>query len=88
MRLSIQAHTTQEQRHSKTMMASRKKDTGCSKSRKYADLPCQDGVEEKRKRCRDCSSAKHFAKDCPTKPNDPGKRIRTRIKTLLEQHVP
>ena len=32
-----------------------------------------DGVPDKPSRCRECSSTKHFAKDCPTKANDAGK---------------
>ena len=32
-----------------------------------------DGVPDKRSRCRECSSTKHFAKDCPTKADDAGK---------------
>ena len=49
-----------------------KRDTGCSRGRKCPYLHSWDGVPEKPPRCRECSSTKHFAKDCPTKANDAG----------------
>ena len=50
-----------------------KRDTGCSRGRKCPYLHSWDGVPDKPSRCRECSSTKHFAKDCPTKANDAGK---------------
>ena len=50
------------------------RDTGCSRGRKCPQLHSWDGVPDKPSRCRECSSTKHFAKDCPTQANDAGKR--------------
>ena len=50
-----------------------KRDTGCSRGRKCPYLHSWDGVPDKPSRCRECSSTKHFAKDCPTKASDAGK---------------
>ena len=44
-----------------------KRDTGCSRGRTCPYLHSWDGVPDKPSRCRECSSTKHFAKDCPTK---------------------
>ena len=51
----------------------RKRDTGSTGGRKWPYLHSWDGVPDKPSRCRECSSKKHFAKDCVTKANDAGK---------------